>query len=284
MNDAKLELDKGNLTGAVEHALNLVKTNPTNTAARTFLFELSCFSGDWERAEKQLEVIGHQDMNAMIGSKIFQQNLKAERDRLKYFSDGVKPETLTGSPAHMPDLLQANNRLREGDIADARRLCDAVDDARPAYKCTVNGEGFSDFRDYNDLTMCVFEVIFKDAYIWVPFEFIEKVSFQKPKSLRDLFWIQAEVELTNGTNGEMFFPALYAGSWKSENDQVRLGRMTDWRDLGNELFVGEGMKLFWMDGKDRSILDMETIEFAHPETEDTGTAEAAPETAEEAGA
>jgi protein involved in temperature-dependent protein secretion len=67
MNDAKLQLDAGNLTGAVEAALKLVKTNPTNEAARTFLFELSCFSGEWERAEKQLEVIGHQDAKAMIG-------------------------------------------------------------------------------------------------------------------------------------------------------------------------------------------------------------------------
>src|SRR5690606_4261097 len=265
MNDAKLALDKGNLTGAVEAALRLVKTHPTDTAARIFLFELSCFAGDWERAEKQLDVVGHQDMNAMIGSKIYQQNLKAERDRMDYFADGKKPETLTATPAYMTDLLQANNRVREGDIVSARGLLDSVEETRPAFKCKVNGEGFSDIRDYNDLTMSVFEVIFKDAYIWIPFEFVESVKFFKPKSLRDLFWIQAEVELTNGTNGEMFFPALYSGSWKSDNDQVRLGRMTDWRDLGEELFVGEGMKLFWMDGKDRSILDIESIEFEHPE-------------------
>jgi protein involved in temperature-dependent protein secretion len=41
MNDAKLQLDAGNLSKAVEHALNLVKTNPTDASARTFLFELS---------------------------------------------------------------------------------------------------------------------------------------------------------------------------------------------------------------------------------------------------
>lgn len=268
MNDAKLNLDKGDLKGAVEASLNLVRTNPTNITARIFLFELSCFSGDWERAEKQLEVVGHQDVAAMIGTKIYQQNLKAERDRLAYFADGVKPETLTGSPAHFVDMLEANNRVREGNIGEARMLLDNVEDARPAYTCTVNGEPISDFRDYNDLTSCVFEVLFKDAYIWLPFENIQKIEFFKPKSLRDLYWIQAQVELTNGTNGEMFFPSLYAGTWKNDNDLIRLGRMTDWRDLGNDLFVGEGMKMFWMDGKDRSILDINTIEFAHPETSD----------------
>src|SRR5687768_9146734 len=98
MNDAKLQLDNGNLTAAVESALRLVKTNPTNESARTFLFELSCFSGDWERAEKQLEVIGHQDAKAMVGSLIYKQNFKAERDRMKLFSDGLKPEFLGPEP------------------------------------------------------------------------------------------------------------------------------------------------------------------------------------------
>jgi type VI secretion system protein ImpE len=74
MNDANLLLDKGDLTGAVEAALRLVKTNPTNATARTFLFELCCFSGEWERAEKQLDFIGHQDANSMIGSMIYRQN------------------------------------------------------------------------------------------------------------------------------------------------------------------------------------------------------------------
>jgi type VI secretion system protein ImpE len=263
MNDAKLKLDKGDLSGAVEAALRLVKTNPTDTTARTFLFELSCFAGDWDRAEKQLDVISHQDTNAMVGSLIYRGNFKAERDRMRLYSDGLKPEFMTAVPPYVEDLLSAVNRIREGNTTEARALLDGVEEKRPALRCTVNGEGFSDFRDYNDLTMCVFEAIHKDSYMWVPFEAVQKVELFAPKTLRDLYWIQAKVDLTNGIGGEMFIPALYSGSWKSNNDQVRLGRMTDWRDLGDELFVGEGMKLFWMDGKDKSILDIRTIEFSH---------------------
>ena len=267
MNDAKLKLDSGDLSGAVEAALRLVKTNPTNATARTFLFELSCFSGDWDRAEKQLDVIGHQDPAAMIGSLIYRQNFKAERDRMRLFSDGVKPGFMTAVPPYVEDLLSANNRLREGSVFEARSVLDSVEENRPAFKCSVNGEGFSDFRDYNDLTMCVFEAFHKDAYMWLPFESVQKVEFFEPKTLRDIFWIQANVELTSGIGGEMFFPALYSGSWKSDNDQVRLGRMTDWRDAGEELFIGEGMRMFWMDGRDKSILDIRTIEFSHSEPE-----------------
>lgn len=261
MNEAKAQLDAGNLKNAVEAALATVKANPTNEQARTFLFELSCFSGDWERAERQLDVIGHQDAKAMVGTLIYRQAFEAERKRAKYFSESLKPEFLAAPPDWVYGLLTANNRLREGNTAEAREILDKVEEERPAFACRVNGKEFSDFRDYNDLTLGILEAIIKDSYVWIPLEQIEKIEIEKPKTLRDLFWIQAKVETENGTNGEVLLPALYNGSWRSENDQVRLGRMTDWRDAGDEIFIGEGMKMFWMDGEDRPILEFETIEF-----------------------
>jgi type VI secretion system protein ImpE len=261
MNEAKTLLDSGNLSGAVEAALGLVKSHPTDAAARTFLFELSCFAGDWERANRQLDVIGHQEVSAMIGSKIYQQCVEAERKRSRYFSEGLKPEFLATPPDYVYGLLTANNRLREGNAAEAREILDKLEEERPAMACRVNDREVQDFRDYNDLTSVILEAIIKDSYVWVPFEQIVKIKFTQPKTLRDLFWIQAEMETDNGTNGEVFIPALYADSWKSGEDQVRLGRMTDWRDAGAEVFVGEGMKMFWMDGEDRPVLELQEIEF-----------------------
>lgn len=261
MNEAKTQLDAGNLNGAVEAALASVKASPTDARARTFLFELACFAGDWERAEKQLDVIGHQDANSMIGAQIYRQNLNAERNRLRLFSDSLKPEFMMSPPGYVENLLTANNRIREGNTAEAREILDKVEEERPAFTAKINGEEVSDFRDYNDLTCCVFEALVKEAYVWLPFEQVAKIEITQPKSLRDLFWIQAKIEMTSGTNGEMFLPALYANSWKSDNDQVRLGRMTDWRDAGDEIYIGEGLRTFWADGRDKPILEIQSIEF-----------------------
>ena len=265
MNEAKTQLDNGNLGGAIEAALNAVKSKPTDIQARTFLFELSCFSGDWERGERQLDVVGQQDANAMIGSLMYKQNFAAERDRMRHFADGLMPECLMSPPKYVEDLLVANSRMREKNFAEAREMLDKIEEERPAFSCTVDGEEFTDFRDYNDLTMCVFEAIVKDSYTWLPFEQIEKITFTPPKSLRDLFWTQAEVAMTNGTKGEMFLPALYANSWKSGDDQIRLGRMTDWQEAGEEIFIGEGMRLFWLDGKYKPMIEMREIVFEHNE-------------------
>lgn len=263
MNNAKLQFDEGNLKGAVESALAAVKANPTDTAARIFLFELSCFSGDWERAARQLDVIGHQDVNAMIGSKIYTENFEAERARMNLFAHSSLPETLMPLPEYVKDLLKAIDFIRQGNTAEAKNLLDEVEEKRPAAPCKVNGEDFGDFRDYNDSTMCVFEAIVKGSYVWLPTEQITRINFLERKSLRDVFWLQADVELTNGTRGEMFIPSLYANSWKSENDAIRIGREVDWRDAGDDIFVGEGTKLYWMDGNAKSILDIQTIEFSH---------------------
>lgn len=263
MNEAKSHLDAGRLNEAVQSALSNVKSHPSDIPARTFLFELSCFSGDWDRAEKQIDVIGHQDSKAAMSSLIYRQNFSVERDRMKFFADGEKPAAAIPPPAYVEDLIRANDLIRDGKTAEARQMLDEVEEKRPAFPCTVNGEDFTDFRDYNDSTMCVFEAIIKDSYVWLPFEQVVTIKFFERKSLRDVFWLQAEVELTDGTNGEMFVPSLYANSWKHEEDGVRLGRSVDWRDAGDDIYVGEGSKLFMMDGTNMSILDIKTIEFKH---------------------
>lgn len=283
MNEAKTLLDTGNLTQAVDAALQGVKSKPTDVTARTFLFELSCFAGDWARADKQLDVVAHQDATSMIGTLIYRQALEAERKRERVFTEGLKPEFLADPPDYVYGLLTANNRLREGNSTEAREILDKIEEERPAFAAKINSTEVEDFRDYNDLTSCILEAIIKDSYVWVPFEQIVKVKFKEPKLLRDLFWIQADLETTNGTNGEVLIPALYAGSYKNQNDQVRLGRMTDWREAGDDLFIGEGLKLFWADGADRPLLEIKEIEMLETEeTEEAIEAEAVAETAQPA--
>ncbi len=261
MNEAKKLLESGNLKGAVEAALAFVKANPTNPSARIFLFELSAFAGDWERAKRQLDVIGHQDTTAMIGSKIYEQCIIAEGKRADFFSKGAKPEFLSTPPDYIYGILMANTRFREGKLAEAKEILDKTEAERPAFACQVNGAAAEDFRDYNDLTSLILEVIIKDSYVWVPIEQIEKITFTAPKSLRDHFWLQATLETDNGTNGDIFLPALYHDSWRSSDDAVRLGKVTDWRDAGEDIFVGEGTKLFAVGGGHKTILDFQAIEF-----------------------
>ena len=173
MNEAKVKLDAGDLDGAIQLTLETVKSNPTDVAARTFLFELSCYSGNWDRAAKQLDVIGQQDVNAMIGAQMYKENFAAENDRIKVFDEGMIPECLLPPPKYVEYLLIAGTHLREGRPSEAREMLDKAEDERPAFPCKVDGVEYKDFRDFNDLTMCVFEAIVKGSYTWIPFEQVD---------------------------------------------------------------------------------------------------------------
>lgn len=261
MTQAKLKLDEGDLGAAIAATIEQVKKSPTDNEARTFLFELSLFSGEWDRADKQLDTLGHQNSTAAVGTILYRQNIASEKARVNLYEHSSLPETVGETPEHVKDLLRAVDSIRTGDTAKARELLDAVEENRPAFRVNVDGVEYEDFRDHNDLTMCVFEAFIKDGFFWIPFEDVVSVEFLEKKSLRDVYWPQAKVELTNGSAGEMFIPSMYVNTWKSGDDQVRLGRASDWRDLGDDVFIGEGTKMFWMAGTDKPILDIGKIEF-----------------------
>ncbi|MFN7945858.1 MAG: type VI secretion system accessory protein TagJ [Blastocatellia bacterium] len=264
MTEIRELLNQGRLADAITAATSAVKARPTEMSARTTLFELLCFAGEWSRAEKQLEVIAHQDVKSAIGVQAYHNNIKAEQARQRLFSDGLKPHFLTEPAAYVKLHLDAVNRLREGHTSEARALLDRAEEERPALAGTLDGQTFSDFRDVNDLTGPVLEVIVQDNYTWVPFEQIRRIEVREPKQLRDLLWTMARIE-TEAISGEVFIPALYADSSRHPNDQVRLGRMTDYRQLGDDLYTAVGLRLFLVDDEEKSLPEVKVVEFAPAE-------------------
>ena len=81
MSDATAHFQAGRLADAVTAALAEVKANPGDTARRVFLAELLCFTGEFERADRQLDVIGDQDPGAALGLALFRQLIRAAQAR-----------------------------------------------------------------------------------------------------------------------------------------------------------------------------------------------------------
>ncbi len=264
MERAKELFDAGELQAAIEELVREVKANPADTTRRIFLFELLCFVGEWDRAEKQLEVIGHQSAKAEIGVQAYRNNIKAERACQRLFTDGLRPHFLFEPPAYVSLHLEAINRLREGDTAEARRLLDRAEEQRPALSGKLNGEPFQDFRDWNDLVAPVLELIVQDHYTWLPLEQVKRLEITAPTQLRDLIWATAKIEATDeagGLIGRAFIKTLYEGSSKHPNNQVKLGRMTDWKTFGEEVVSAVGLRLFLVDEEDKAILEVREVEF-----------------------
>jgi type VI secretion system protein ImpE len=254
-------LDAGRLDAALEAQTQEVKANPADPTRRIFLFELLCFAGQWDRAEKQIDVLGSESAESALAVGVYKANVAEEKQRVRLFREGAAPHFLNEPPPYVDQQVEAIRKLASGDRGGARELLDRSEEERPACAGTWNGNPFSDFRDYDDAVGGVLELIVKDKYAWLPFEQIRSITMRPPSKLRDLLWIPTRVEALDGTIGEVFVPALYAGTSEGSDDRLRLGRMTEWKEIGDGLYAGAGLRLFLVDDADQPVLEARTVEF-----------------------
>ena len=254
----------GNLREVTEMVISEVKAKPTDTSQRTFLFELSCFAGDWDRAERQLDVIALQDVQAALGVTVYRANVKAERERARVFSEGIEPHFLSPPPAYVDLYLAAIRHVLRNELSEARSALLQAEEDRPAVVGKLGDTSFEDFRDYDDFVGGILELIVKDQYVWLPFEQIKRLEIMRPMQLRNFLWARVLLETWDGTVGELYLPSLYTGTNQHPDDNVKLGRMTDWKQVGEGLFRSFGLRLFSMDQTEKSLFETGVLEFDRP--------------------
>ena len=260
--DANQLFDAGRLSEAIAAQTQQVKASAADVGKRTFLFELLCFTGDLERAEKQLDVIAQQSVEAEAAAQVYRNVVQAERARRKLRTEGARPKFLVDPPESVHHLFEAVNRLRENDLAEAKAALDAAEDARPERSGTLNGEtDFDDFRDCDDLFGPILEVFVGPDYFWVPVEQLAALEVAPPERPRDLLWSACQVTLTDGTMQRGYTPVLYPGSHEHENEQVKLGRMTDWTSPEDGPVRGAGQRMLLIGDEARAVLDLRSVEF-----------------------
>jgi len=254
-------LHQGNLAAAVERQTQEVKARPADMTARIFLFELLCFAGNFDRAGKQLDVIAHQSTEMEIGTEIYRQVLAAERVRRAVFGAGGSPDFATSPPAYVALHLEALTLAREKHPDKARILLEKALDMHSAPGGTADGVRFQDFADSDVFLSPFLELIVNEKYIWLPFDEIKRIEIIRPAHLRDLLWARAKIEARGGDMGEVFLPALYPGSSEHQADAVKLGRQTEWLEVGAGLAHGAGQRLFAIDGGEKGMLEINEVIF-----------------------
>ena len=224
----------GKLDEAVQALGAELRDNPADAKRRTFLFELLCFAGEYQRAEKQLDVLAADGRAAEMGTMLYRAALHAERIRQAIFEQKDYPST---GPA--PEAPAAGS---------------------------LNGTPFTFFSDADPRLGARLEVFAAGDYLWIPFEHISSIELEAPKRLRDLLWSPALVRTGPAFKGkelgEVLLPVISPLSWKHANNQVRLGRATEWEDEGTGDVVPLGQKMFAVDEDEVPILEIRKLEFA----------------------
>ncbi len=233
--DAKTLYQEGKLTEAIA-ALNAeVRDRPTDVQRRTFLFELLCFAGDYDRAVKQLDVLARSDPEATLGVLAYGRILECEQERAQMFAEGSFPES--------------------------------KQEARPV-RGRLNGEPFERLEDADPRIGARLELFLGGQYSWIPLEHLTQVSVEPPHRLRDLLWspvhLQAGESLSSVDLGEALLPVLTPAASRDEDELVRLGRVTRWVDLPDGLQAPMGQKMLLVDDEDFPILELRELEIEGP--------------------
>ncbi len=221
----------GKLNEAIQGLSAELRQHPTDSRRRTFLFELLCFAGDYNRAEKQLNVLAQENQQAGMGGLVYFSALHAERTRQGMFE---------------------------------RKEYTAPPDSEAEVGGTIDGKAFEDIEDADPRIGRRLEVFAAGAYLWIPYAHITSLEIQAPARLRDLLWIPALVRtgpaFRDKELGEVLLPVMTPLAWRDADDQVRLGRITDWREEDGEVLPA-GQKLFLVDGEEVPLLEVRTLEF-----------------------
>jgi type VI secretion system protein ImpE len=232
--NAKQLFEQGRVRESQQVLSDWLRSHPDDVGQRTFLFELLCFSGDWERAERQLTVLASGAGSRELGGILYFSALHAERVRQETFAAAPRPE------------MPAGENLRGA----------------------LNGRAFHSITDADPAIGARLEIFVAGAYLLLAFEHIESIRMEAPKKLRDTLWIPARVRTTpsfhGGELGEVLIPAVYPFSWKEPREAVWLGRETRWLD-DRQGARPVGQKLLVAEGDDIPILEVRELEFAKGE-------------------
>ena len=263
---AEEALKRGDLKACREALFKHVRGKPEDAAARAFLFQFLCLTGEWDRAKKQLQLFAEMDQTAIGFAAIYSAAIDAEATRAEVFAGKQLPPVFGPPEAWIAKLGEA---LRQ-DGADPALAASLRQDAyaeAPARKGTVDGKPFDWITDADARFGPALEAVVDGAYHWLPFQHIAKLELEAPKDLRDLVWMEGALTLTNGGSFGILVPARYPGAETSGDAAEVMGRKTDWAEMGEGMYRGSGQRMLATDAEDLSLMEVRVIEFEAAEVE-----------------
>lgn len=257
-------LKQGQLDQALAGLQDEVRKAPADAKKRIFLVQMLMVTGQWDRALTQLKVIADLDAGSLPMVHTYREAIRCEALRLRVFAGKATP-LVFGDPERWVALLLEALRLgAEGHFEQAQTIRDEAFDLAPATSGTLNGQRFEWIADADPRLGPVVEAIVNGAYYWIPVHRIREIRIGDPEDLRDVVWTPVEFAWSNGGETVGLIPTRYPGSENSENERIRLGRMTEWQEPAPGSFTGLGQRMFATDAGEFPILDVRQIALDSP--------------------
>ena len=139
MADADALLREGDLDGARQALVGIVRAQPANQQARMFLFQVLALAGEWDKALAQLQALTQLSPEAQMLSVAYGQAIAAEKERSAVFAGAQPMPLLAGEGTWAEGVAQAITALAQDRIAEAEDLRGAAFDAAPDMPGRLDG-------------------------------------------------------------------------------------------------------------------------------------------------
>lgn len=249
----------GDLTTALDRLQEQVRKDPSKSELRVFLFQLLSVMGQWERALNQLNVAAELDAGALAMAQMYREAIQCERLRAEVFA-GRKSPVIFGEPdqwlALLIESLLVTGTERAGEAKDLRAR--AFEEAE-ATAGTIDGAPFVWIADADMRLGPVCEAVINGRYYWLPFQRLARIEIEAPTDLRDVVWLPAHFQFTNGGESVGVIPTRYPGSESAEDPQLRLARKTVWHEESPDMFTGLGQRILATDAGEHPLMDVRSI-------------------------
>ncbi len=276
--DPKELIRAGKLTDARQQLINSVKRYPGDSGLRVLLFQVLSLLGDWEKAQRHIDIIAAQDVKAEAGIMPYKNLLQGERVRQEVYHLERRPEFLPKAPAYAERYFLGLEQLKNNEFESAEEIFELLEGDRPSPAGRLNDRSFVDIRETDSFLSYFLEAFVHERYVWIPFESIREMILPTPESLFDLIWIPAQITAWSGLTLNCFLPVVYPESPFHEDDRIKMGRMTDWRPLGGPFYKGLGQHVFQIGDEDVPLLEIRELMLNQPVTQEGAETGEGPET------
>lgn len=261
LNELLLE---GQLPAAVESCKQSIRIQPSQIEPRVALYELSVFLGDWDRCNNQVETIMSLGGDPLhwLGHMA---DIHAAKARKECWAGRVRPPVIGECDDDDQFMIRCLWRAIVKAAAADHSL--TVKNAEQ-YGGMVFGPGKINGVEFNELSTVdsrlpgILEITEGGEYAWLWMGAVSRIEMQGgAKNLTEVMWIPSRIFLTNGDVKSVSIFGLYPDTENSINPMVVLGRETEWDDTHQELAIGKGGQLLYMDDQPVAFQQIRLIEF-----------------------
>ena len=271
--DPRDHLRAGDVAAALAALKQDVRKAPRDPRLRTFLFQMFCVTGEWDRALTQLTVASELDPAAIPMMSTYEVAIRCEVLREKVFR-GERTPMVLGEPGEwLPLLIEANRLLASGQPDQAATLRDAAFEAAPTSAGTADDLAFEWIADADPRLGPVVEAIVDGKYYWIPMAQVRSIALEPPADLRDQVWMPATFRWINEGESVGLIPTRYPGSAASADPGLMLAKRTEWTPTGGEddgWVVGLGQRMFATDAGEVALMDLRRLSLPPAATDPPG--------------